>query len=225
MNWYKNSQQLELFPEMHYEYNDLEYTDDIQEAMRILTYLKIPYEVVDFPKANSVLHFGNEIWDEGSVDEVIDWIYNISDMYLHDYVPGAEEDFWSDISDHFYVFHATSSENVQSILQNGLIPDCKTRSISNRSMGCGVFTSTNIDAISSYGDSIFQINVGAMKADDYMPEVSGEDPIDEAQLRNALAYKFGVEYDFTSEYSSEGLSEDTIVFFGIIPPKYLEQVQ
>jgi len=59
-----------------------------------------------------------------------------------------------------------------------------------------------------------------MKKDNYMPEVSREEPIINANKRESLAHQIGLK-DFFVE-TEHGISPTTIIFFGNIPPKYLE---
>lgn len=159
----------------------------------------------------------------GSVTEANEWLNDIMDHQLGYYV-GYQDfnaEFW-DGADGLVLYHATDPGNVESIMSEGLNPSSRTRAISNRGMGAAVFTGPSPEAISSYGEAVFAIDVGAMKADGYMPEVSQEGPLEDAAMRDALAYKVGIEdYRAAEEYGSEGLSEDTVAFFGQIPPKYL----
>lgn len=97
--------------------------------------------------------------------------------------------------------------------------------MSNRSTGSAVFASWEIDEMGSYGDCVFQIDLGAMKADGYTPDAGGESPLEEIDMQRMLASLIGVE-DFYPEESlhSDGISEDTVVIHGNIPPKYLTLV-
>ena len=158
-----------------------------------------------------------------SVSEASQWVYDISDLSLDSYIPMPDfnEEFWSSVTEKSRVYHATPSENVESILSTGLNATSETRGLSNRFMGDSVFTSTNPEAISSYGDAIIEINVWAMAQSKYMPIVSGEDPLSEDQQRESIAHKLGLE-DFHSEDRGwEGLDPDTVVFSQGIPPQFL----
>ena len=66
---------------------------------------------------------------------------------------------------------------------------------------------------------MIEVSLGKMLTDGYTPEVVQEDPIIEANLRNALANRIGLE-DFYPETES-GIFEDTLICRGLIPPKYL----
>jgi GNAT superfamily N-acetyltransferase len=154
-----------------------------------------------------------------------EWLADINDMYLGYYVPYHDfnEEFWGSVGGPGSVmYHATDPDNVDDIMRNGLSPDSRTRGISNRSMGAAVFTSSDPSLVSSYGSAIIAIDVGRMKADGYMPRVSQEEPFEDERMRAALACKIGMtDYCPYSEYSSEGLDEQTVALFGNIPPKYL----
>lgn len=135
-----------------------------------------------------------------------------------------EENFWSTVGQGSKAYHATTEENAEEVKKSGLEPRCETRAISNKYMPCAVFASYNQSSIDAYGDIVFEIDLGLMKADGYIPEVSGEEPLEEAYQRSAIAYKLGFVEDFGSEYVLEGLDEDTIAIYGHIPPKYLKRI-
>lgn len=153
------------------------------------------------------------------------WVSQIFDHDLYNYVEYAdfEQNFWKDVRDGSVLYHATDPEYKEDILKHGLKMMSKTRSMSNRSMGSAVFTSDDPELISSYGSLIFQINVGQMKKDGYMPTVSMEEPLEDAKARDSLSWKLGIQdYNAVSEYDWEGLSENTVAIYGNIPPKYLK---
>ena len=64
-----------------------------------------------------------------------------------------------------------------------------------------------------------------MKQDGYMPMVGMEEPIEEQELEEALAHKIGLEDYYSEIESSDGLSPDTVIFYGVIPPKYLRVIE
>ena len=164
-----------------------------------------------------------ESFDFPESTEANTWIDNMYEHELYSYMPPSEdEDFWRDIPMGYTVYHATSKKNLATIMTDGLEPRNETRGISNRHTGSAVFTSENVEETDSYGDVLIEINVGQMKADNYMPNASRETPIEEIQVRNTLAYKIGLPYyEPSSDLGSDGISESTVVFYGIIPPKYL----
>ena len=61
-----------------------------------------------------------------------------------------------------------------------------------------------------------------MKQDKYIVLVGKEEPIEEAEAREALANKLGID-NYYAEYE-QGLDPGTIIFYGNIPPKYLRVV-
>lgn len=163
------------------------------------------------------------ILDAGSIEDANTWLTNLNDMYLDEYYPPKDfnQEFWSGIGQGYVLYHATSNENLQSILKKGLRAENRTRGLSNRGMGNAVFTSPEPTSIDSYGDTVLEINVGAMKADGYMPSVSREEPFDAEEIKGAIAHRLGMEDWIGGEFGSEGLAEDTVAFFGPIPAKYL----
>lgn len=56
-----------------------------------------------------------------------------------------------------------------------------------------------------------------------IPEVSVELQIGEEQTRSRIAHKIGLEYR-EQDYSTEGIYETTVIFYGNIPPKYLKKL-
>lgn len=180
-----------------------------------------PVIVVEFKNKTYVIDSIEDGYPD--ITEANEWVSNVDDHQLGYYVGYKDfnQEFW-DESSGLVLYHATDPKNVKSILANGLNPTSETRAISNRYMAAAVFTGPSPESLSSYGTAVFAIDVGAMKADGYMPTVSQEEPFEEGNMRDALAYKIGLEdYHSAEEYSSEGLAEDTVAFFGHIPPKYL----
>jgi len=149
-----------------------------------------------------------------------EWIYNLSDSQLYEFLEWKDfnDKFWEEVSSGEILYHGTNLEYFDIIKKEGLLPMNRTRGIENRYTPAGIFASENIDLASTYGD-IIGINVGEMKNDNYMPVVSIEEPVEEAQMREAIAHKLGVD-NFISEYEA-GIEPDTVIFYGKIPPKYL----
>jgi hypothetical protein len=185
-------------------------------------------------KGNIVLtinHNGKKqvIDDSLNIKEATEWIWSILDHQLDQYIGEDNEDFnekfWKNVCTPYgnnELYHATRSKNVDEIKARGLLKMNKSRGINNKSTGNAVFTSLTDTDIDSYGEIIIKIDMCQMKKDGYMPEVSMEKPIEEANLRNQLAWKIGIkEFNAIDEYSSEGLFETTVVIYGNIPPKYL----
>ena len=156
--------------------------------------------------------------------EAHEWLSDIYDHELDSYVPSEDfnKRFWDDVTNGSTLYHATHAENLDSVMKNGLQMKDESRGISNRSNGSAVFTSDNPNDIESYGDTVFEINLGQMKDDGYMPSVQMEGPLESSLQKQRIAYKIGLnEYNATDEYASEGLYESTVVIFGGIPAKYL----
>jgi len=151
------------------------------------------------------------------------WLVSLGSNDLYYYMEPSDfgQDFWKDITIEDVVYHGTYSDNIPIIKKEGLKPKNKTRGLSNRSTSAAIFTSTDPSQSSTYGDALIEINVGRMKRDGYTPNVSKEEPIEEAMLKQEMARKLGFEIDFVTEYLSEGIWEATVIFYDTIPPKYL----
>ena len=155
----------------------------------------------------------------------IHYIYDLRDEQLVQFYPEADEalvskQFWQDVGSGFVVYHGTRRTYLQDILSHGLRKSNESRGISNRGIGAAVFTSTEPTGTTSYGEVCLRIDVSAMKRDGFMPEVGYEWPLWYDNFREAMAYRLGIEY-FGSTSISEGLSNDTIIFFADIPAKYV----
>lgn len=168
-----------------------------------------------------------EVIEIGRFDEVKSAEQWVNDVEPSDYLNIQEENFWEGVPDSGYVlYHGTYEERLPSIKKRGLKPDCETRGMSNRNAPCGVFTSTEFETAASSYEIVIEIDVSAMKRNKYLPEVAGEEPVQEDQQRRALADFIGM-YEYIGDeniYNSDGLREDTVVFYGWIPPKYLKVV-
>jgi len=143
---------------------------------------------------------------------------------VYDYYPEQDfnEEFWRGVYPGYKVYHGTTEENLPDIQQHGLEPRDKTRGISNRSTGSGVFTSDNVETAQYSYDIVLEIDVGQMKQDGYMPVVGMEDPVEESELEGALAHAIGIE-DYDAEHE-QGLDPGTVIFRDVILPKYLRVV-
>ncbi len=173
------------------------------------------------------IKFNNHIYvldyDMQKYEEASEWLNGIYDHYLYQYITERDynKEFWDDIGQGYILYHASPEENLDSIMKHGLRASDETRGLSNRGMGNAVFTSPNPDSLDSYGNLIIAIDVSKMKASGYMPEVSQEEPFKEKEMREALAHKIGLEEYYHEDYSSEGLYEDTVAFYGDIPKRFL----
>lgn len=188
------------------------------------------YEKVTFPSSKTVYISGYKDKTEyvyelsqGSYSrkDANDWIADIGDS-AHEYFGFFSDDrfnkeFWQ------YpvpLYHGT--KNMIKVLKMGLEPRYETRGISNRSTGATIFATTEPDETESYAqDGIVVINTDAMKKDGYMPFVSQEEPLQDSDQISAIAHKIGVEYYPDEQYSSDGLSLNTVIIHGKVEPKYL----
>lgn len=202
--------------------NLLDNCKDIQEATKTLKLYKFKFKVVEDIISININDKVYIIDDMLELKDPYDWIWSISDSNLDHYVnyPDPNKEFWDNP---VTVYHATLAKYWPTIQKIGLEARDETRGINNRSTGAGVFTSDNTDDIGSYGDMIIEINAPQMKADGYMPEVSKEEPIMEAEKREALANIIGLQ-EFNVEVEA-GIWPNTIIFFGDIPPKYLKELK
>jgi len=253
MNWYKLSQQMELFPNFKSKFPHLikENIDikDIEEelAQSFINGLKNNIDVIYeneliyfFKKFNihyEKINLNNQTvysFNDGKTNYIVfsnnsnlelknaeQWIYSLSDDEIENYITPRDrnEEFWNSPET---VYHGTYEENVDNILKEGLNPADETRGLGNRGTGKAVFTSNSPETAKYYYDIVFEINTMAMKNDGYMPFVDIEGPVKEAELKEALAYKLGLE-DFYAEYE-QGLDPGTYIFFGPIPAKYLKRI-
>lgn len=163
-------------------------------------------------------------FDYPSLQEGREWVDSLYDSQIYHMVDTTDfnQDFWEGVGEGFALYHATQEDNKDNILKNGLKPDNKTRGISNRGMGSAVFTSDDPESISSYGNVVFAIDIGLMKHDGYMPTVSMEEPFEDIVEKKKIAAMIGLEeYYPEEEYVSEGLYENTVAIYGVIPAKYL----
>lgn len=172
---------------------------------------------------------GNKLYviddfDNPILEEASEWLWNIFNLNRIEYYLTSSDYssiFWKNLSRNEVVYHATTEENKDIILQEGLTRMNKTRGISNKGTGSAIFTSYNPDDIESYGNVIFEINLSKMKEDGYTPEVSKEIPIEESERLSHLANKIGLQDFVVPDYSSEGIYESTLIIYGNIPAKYL----
>ncbi len=201
--------------------------------------------VLDHYGAEKVEFMGNPIgvyttsggdileWDGVSDDPLDVSITKESDasQFVYDYdLQDEEAKYEDDFNKQFWdgpgeVYHATPSDNIESIKQNGIGASEETRGMSNRNVGPAVYTTADPDeaADGSYGDAVFAIDLAAMARDGVTPYVSQEPDVSQGELRGELASAIGLdnfEYDWESD-----MSPNTIVFHGSIPAKYVRLVE
>ena len=126
------------------------------------------------------------------------------------------------------LWHATPSENLDSILKNGLRAESVTRVLTNRSVGAAIFTSDNEEAAlyGPYGDAVLEIDCKAMKRDGVSFYVEQEPAVIESEAASVLASAVGAT-DFDWHLFSDGADDPSTVILHIarVPPKYLRVVK
>ena len=204
--------------------------EDLQGKDAILSYL------TSHGKSPSVVKLGEDeyiIWDDKILDPEYpdvkikrNWIYGMEGQRLIQRLTDAWEEqfntrFWTSPQT---LYHATPTANVESIKVNGLTLQHKSRGLANRHIRGAVFTSTEPDWITqSYGPSVITINTRLMKQDGFMPLVGKEPNHVEADITNFIARKIGAwddDRDLANSFS-EGTTDDTVIIYSHIPPKYL----
>jgi len=208
---------------------------DLGRLVPLLDVNDVPYDTHGFPTGKEVMTI-----DFGSADgpwvvepdepltywrEAQEWVESAAERPHEFYEDRDEsEEFWDGVGGGSYLYHATEEDNVASILRDGLEARSDSRGLYNRDIGPAVFAVSDglIDdlhaVLGSYGDAVIQIDLGAMKADGHTPEVTGETPLEEADLQESLAR--GIDYEYEAERESDYM-EDTVAILGDIPPKYL----
>jgi hypothetical protein len=167
-----------------------------------------------------VLWDGNDIYPE--VENIHQWLSMVDlEPYFPDHEDRWNQEFWRYPAP---LYHATTNENVASILKHGLNPASKTRGISNRSVGAAVFTTSNYEETKrgSYGNVVFEIDTQRLAKHPQRPYAAQEPDISEYDLRMALAHQLGQDrYETDIE---GGMSPDTVILYGTILPEYLTQM-
>ena len=206
--------------------------EELQGKEAIMQYL------TDHGKSPEVVELGKDeyiIWDDFIVDpeypnveEKGDWIYGMQGIRLVSELKDMMEDrfnafFWKHPE---MLFHATPRENVEDIRKDGIKAMHKSRGFSNKNIHAAVFTSTEPDWIGfHYGPAVIGIRTDLMKKDGVMPYVTKEPNHTEAEVMDFIAGKIKAwepgSKDLSNAYS-EGTTEDTVIVYASIPPKYLE---
>lgn len=228
MDWYKKYKYAQN--EMTFE-ESISEVNNCNEAIAVFNQYKVPYRKITWPGgAAPVYVYGSMVMEcdaSGvSFSDANNWVYDLNDFNLDAYIPVPDfgETFWQNVSAGEKLYHGTDSENVPSILQYGINAASKTRGLSNRGTGDAVFTSSNPEGTRSYGDAVIEIDVAAMKAAGITPRVSQEDPFEGDNQRKAIAWRLGLKEFVGVERDWEGMSEETIVIHGSVPPQFLRQV-
>lgn len=208
---------------------------DLDHLFPLLDANKIEYFEQQFPTGVKVLVID---YDQGWVvelpsmtywnsrDEWIDAAADHFEVYYGD--RDADKEFWDGVGNMSYVYHMTPRKNLDLIMQSGLEARQDTRGLKNTDIGSAVFAvepgyTDDYEATwGGYGDTMIRIDLGAMKRDGYMPTIRRETPVEEKDMKDALAHAIGYEgYDFDAgEYTS-----DTIAILGDIPAQYLKVME
>jgi len=182
------------------------------------------FDVIETPAGNLfVVNFDGvlHVVDDFYIQRAEEWLMDqVNGGKVENYITLSDfnKEFWES-ADGVLVYHGTYRDRVEDIQKEGLQPRYETRGLENRGMGDAVFTSPDHETASGYYEVVIEINVGAMKADGYMPEVSMEGPIEEKEAAEALAHLIGLE-DWYVDIEA-GYDTGTVAFYGVIPPKYL----
>jgi len=159
--------------------------------------------------------------------EVYDNFYQISERIdTEDLEKSIRDDWWREIRGG-RLYHGTSAENLESIRQEGLNPENRTRGLGNRGVGLSVFATSSEETAAGYASfdgAVVEIDVERAVADGVIEQVSvsREPGYDRADALASVAYEFD-DYDFDpySEFSGTGENPDTFIFGSNIPPQYL----
>lgn len=141
----------------------------------------------------------------------------VGDYIGVDVADNFSESFWKAPE---LLYHGTSRKNAENIMKIGLKPSFETRGLRNSHVGDAVFTSSNKEFVEDYGYTVIEINTRKMKEDGFMPEVNLEPEVLEYEHANILYGFFDLEY--SDEYSDSGISQETMIIYETIPPKYLK---
>ncbi len=157
-------------------------------------------------------------------DEVQEWLDH-AEQDINEYYPEKDEseEFWDNIGTGYKVYHGTYEDRIRDIIRGGIESRDETRGLENRGTGAAVFASLTIDEATPHYPHVVSIDLGAMKEAGYMPRLGMETPIEEHQLRQSLAY--GIGEDEYYEDIEQGLSGETVVIYGDIPPQFIELVE
>jgi hypothetical protein len=199
-----------IFEKLSIEYNIIPLVDNTTLIITSKYYLLINDPTKTVLRAKPIKSLGDDI-SESPEDFIPTKL-----SFLSDYSDYINKNFWETPET---LYHATTDENVNDIIESGLIPSNETRGISNRGVGAAVFTSSNSDEIDSYGNNIFEIDTNLMKQDGYMPIVGKEPDVEQHDLVSTLANFY--ELDNVYIDIEQGQSPNTYVVYGKIPSKYI----
>lgn len=167
--------------------------------------------------------FDHYVIDDFSFPEVYDkeeFVERNYDKLSIDFEEKINSNFWKNPMP---LYHATPPENVDFILEKGLLVKNKTRAISNRFIQSAIFTMSDMDLLLDgvYGSAIFAINTPAMKRNLVMPFISKEPLVIEKMQKEYLAHHLELKDYEMDLSSSDGIMEDTFILHESISPIYL----
>lgn len=213
--------------DFEYEIEDLEGAEAI---MQFLTNNNKSPELIELGKDKYI------IWDDKILDpeypivkKKSDWLWDRDASQLRESLVDMVEErfnknFWERPE---FLYHGTPKENVESIQREGIKKQHISRGFANKHIRSAVFTEKSPDFCGyHYGPEVFEINTTAMKADGFMPYVTKEPNHTESEVINFLAHKIGA-WEDDKDYSSatsEGTTDDTIIIYDNIPPKYVKLI-
>jgi len=215
---------------------DIENAVNIKEVEYIIEQNGFEYDYIQFPMGQKAIKIYNyEGNNTGlifleypfSIENSKEWLYDLGDN-VWQYVKEVDmnQEFWDNAYPGFKLYHGTSEENIENIMKEGLVPRSETRGMSNQYDPDGVYTSPDSETAYNYYNVVIEIDVGKMKQSNYMPTVKQESPLEDSEALNSLAYLLDVEnMNFEESYSSDGLSDDTIIFLNTIPPQFLKVLE
>lgn len=198
----------------------------------------VPHGTHRFPSGKEVatIEVGGDLWvvEPGPAaqywKDAAEWLEDASGRPEEFYGERDESaEFWAGVGPGSWLYHVTDEGNVEPILKGGLEARDDTRGLRNTGIGPAVFavTGESMDdvgaALEAYGDAVIRIDAGAMKADGYTPEVTGETPLLEAEARESLAHGVGLD-DYEADRPGD-YTEGTVAVLGDIPAKYLSLVR
>ena len=170
-------------------------------------------------------------WESGdrftTVKSKDDWL-NDADSLRDDVMEKLAEQFRKDFAQSpGTLYHATDSSNIESIMEEGLRAESRTRGLTNRGVGAAIFTTTEPDsaAYGSYGDTVLAIDTAAMKRDGVRFTAEQEPAVVENEAMGVLASILGVDDFYWDNGHGDGTNDPfTVILFvrDNIAPKYLK---
>lgn len=170
---------------------------------------------IDIP--NRGIYIVDSDYPEFKDSDIKSWVQGIIDLGdAEEWSPEIEPDIPS------VVYHGTPKENVEDILREGFECRSDSRGISNRGVGCAVFTTSEESEAEEYGE-VLRIDIGAMERDGVLPRISQEPEVEYYNACDAFASRFGLYLGDSVFYDVEqGMSPNTFILHGPVPPEYIK---